>query len=125
MKSSKEEILVILENLMKKEDVYACMLVSKGMSGIIPKKEKFRKEVLPIWELLQKTMDDMFVLIEQYSKYELEEIYFRLMKYEVIFFIIPGTGTSLVVVTPQLANRGLLMMELAKARTDIIKLLKF
>lgn len=124
MKSSKEEILKILENLMKIEDICACMLVSKGMSGVIPKREHFRKEVLPMWDMLQETMDDMFVIIEEYEKYNLQEIYFKLMDYEVVFFIVPNTNTSLVAITPTLANRGLIMMELDKARKDIIKALK-
>ena len=119
MKNSKEEILAILENLMKIEDVYACMLVSKGMSGIIPKKEKFRGEIIPIWEVLQKTMDDIFVMIEQYEKYNIEEIFIRLMNYEIIFFIIPNTDTALVTITPMISNRGLIMMELDKTRKDI------
>ena len=124
MKSSKKEISRILENLMKMEEIHACMVVSKGMQGIIPEGSRFNKEVWPIWEILQKTMDDMFVIIEEYSKHDLENIYFKLMKYEVIFFIIPETNTSLIAVTPTLSNRGLIMMELEKARKEIIKILR-
>jgi len=124
MMSSKEEIMKILENLMKIEDIYACMLVSRGMAGIIPNKKFFRKEILPIWEMLQMTMDEMFGLIEEYEKYGLKEIFFNLLNYEVIFFIIPNTNTSLVVISPSVANKGLIMMELDKTRRDIIKVLK-
>jgi hypothetical protein len=124
MTSSKEEILKILENLMKIEDIYACMLVSRGMAGIIPHRKFFRKEILPIWEMLQMTMDEMFGLIEEYEKYGLKEIFFNLLDYEVIFFIIPNTDTSLVVISPSIANKGLIMMELDKTRKDIIQVLK-
>jgi hypothetical protein len=124
MTSSKEEILKILQGLMKIEDIYACMLVSKGMSGIIPDRKLFKKEILPIWEMLSMTMDETFSLIDEYEKYGLTEINFSLLDYEVIFFIIPNTNTSLVVIRPKVANKGLIRMELDKTRRDIIRVLK-
>ncbi len=124
MKSSKDEILKILENLMKIEDIYACMLVSRGMAGIIPDRKLFHKEILPIWEMLSMTMDEMFGLIDEYERYGLTEINFSLLDYEVIFFIIPNTNTSLVIISPSVANKGLIRMELDKSRRDIIKVLK-
>lgn len=124
MKSDREEILKILENLLKSEDVHACMLVTRGMTGIVPETEKFNREIIPIWEILQKTMDDLFIIIKEYSKYNIGEIYIKLMNYEIVFFVLPSTSTALVAISPTLSNRGLLMMELEKARTEIIKILK-
>lgn len=124
MTSSKEKIMQILKNLLKIEDIYACMLVSRGMAGIIPERKFFRKEIIPIWEKLQETTDQMFFLIEEYERYGLKKISFDLLEYEVIFFIIPNTNTSLVIISPSIANKGLIMMELSKTREEIIKILK-
>lgn len=124
MTSSKEKIMQILKNLLKIEDIYACMLVSRGMAGIIPERKFFRKEIIPIWEKLQETTDQMFFLIEEYERYGLKKISFELLEYEVIFFIIPNTNTSLVIISPSIANKGLIMMELSKTREEIIKILK-
>jgi len=124
MKSSREQILSILENLMKMEDIYACMFVSRGMAGIVPNHRLFKKEVIPIWEMLSMTMDEMFSLIEEYEKYGLREIFFDLLEYQVMFFVVPNTNTALVAISPALSNKGLVLMELNKTRKDIINLLK-
>lgn len=124
MTSSKEKIMQTLKNLLKMEDIYACMLVSRGMAGIIPERKFFKKEIIPIWEKLQETTDQMFYLIEEYERYGLKKISFELLEYEVIFFIIPNTNTSLVTISPSIANKGLIMMELSKTREEIVKILK-
>ena len=117
------QILEILEDMLKFEDIYACMLVRKGMQGIVPNTNLFRKEVMSIWNILGETMDEFFDVIQQYSKHNLGEVDFRLMDYEVMFFILPWSDTALVAIIPALANKGLLEVEMENGRRKIIGIL--
>ena len=121
--SKEKQILKILDDLLKLDDIYACMVVRKKLEGIVPPVEKFNKKVIDLWDLLQSTMDKFFEVIERYTKYNLGEIYFRLMDYEAMFFILPQTDTALVAITPALANRGLLEVNMENARKKIIDIL--
>jgi hypothetical protein len=124
--SHQDEILKVLqEDLLQLEDIHACMVAQKGMEGIIPPlSDKFKKEITPIWEILQKTMDDFLDIIGRYSEFGLEKVYFELGEYDVMFFILPGSNNALVAIVPALANRGLLEVELENARRRIIKILE-
>ena len=73
----KKEIVGVLNDLLNYEDIYACMLIRRGMDGIMPDM-KLRNEIVDIWEILQKTIDDIFTVIEKYSEHDLGEIYFSL-----------------------------------------------
>lgn len=116
-----EEIL--RNNLLKLEDVYACMVARKGMEGIVLIEEK-GQELRDVWVSLEKTMNQFFSIIKAYSIYGLNKIYFELGKFDVIFFILPETDTALVALIPALANRGLLEVELENTREKIIEILK-
>lgn len=120
----KDEILKILENLLNYEDIYGCMLIEKGMEGITPPVEKFKGDVLNIWEILQRTIDDTFSTVQEYADYGLGEIDFSLMNYEVMFYILPNSTTALVVIIPSFANKGILEITLESARNKIIDILK-
>jgi predicted regulator of Ras-like GTPase activity (Roadblock/LC7/MglB family) len=121
--TKEEAILEVLNNLLKVEDVHACMVVRKNLEGLAPMTDEFKEEILEIWDILQKTMNDIFDIISHYSKYGLDKIIFELGKQEVIFFILPGSDTALVAVVPSLANRGFLMLELDNARRRIIDII--
>ncbi len=124
MSSKEEEILKVLsEDLLQLEDIHACMVVRKNLEGIFPMTEEFKQEIIEIWDVLKNTMDEFFEIISHYSKYGLDKIYFELGKYDVIFFILPGSDTALVAIVPALANRGLLEVELENARRKIIQIL--
>jgi len=125
MESKEEQILKILqEDLMPLEDIHACMVAKKGLEGITPLTEKFKQEVLPIWEILKNTMDELFDVVSHYSEYGLDKVYFELGEFDVMFFILPGSDTALVAIVPALANRGLLEVELENARRAIIKIVE-
>lgn len=119
----KKEIVKVLNDLLNYEDIYACMLIRRGMDGIMPD-EKLRNDVVDIWEILQKTIDDIFTIIEQYSEHDLGEINFRMMDYEVMFFILPGSDTALVALVRSLANKGIIEIALESARQKIVGLLE-
>jgi len=123
--SREEKILKILDDLLAYEEIYACMLVRKNLEGIIPPQEKFNKKIEDIWGILQETMEEFFIIVDKYSKYGygLTEIYFRVMDYDVIFFILPETDTALVAIVPSLSNRGLIEIIMEKTRRKILEIL--
>ena len=125
MTAHDEQILQLLqEDLMPLEDILYCMVARKNMEGILPPTDKLRQNIMPIWETLKQTMDDLFDVIKHYGEYGLDKIYFELGQHDVMFFIIPGSDTALVAIVPALANRGLLEVELENARRRIIKILE-
>ena len=124
MSSKEEDILKVLsEDLLRLEDIHACMVARKNLEGIVPISEEFKQEITGIWDMLKDTMNEFFDIVSKYSKYGLDKIYFELGKYDVIFFILPSSDTALVAIVPALANRGLLEVELENARRRIIRIL--
>lgn len=125
MESRQDRILgVLVEDLLPLEDILACMVAKKGLEGIAPISDEFKQEVVGIWEILKKTMDEFFDVIAQYSEYGLDKVYFELGEHDAMFFILPGSDTALVAIVPALANRGLLEVELENARRRIIQILE-
>lgn len=125
MSKKEDEILRVLnEDLLRLEDIHACMVARKNLEGIVPISEEFKAEITDIWDMLKDTMNEFFDIISHYSKYGLDKIYFELGKYDVIFFILPGSDTALVAIVDALANRGLLEVELENARRRIIKIIE-
>jgi hypothetical protein len=124
MAEKEEAILKILEeDLLPLEDVLACMVARKGMEGIVPDFSKFKISDVGVWEVLQKTMDEFFDVIEAFSSYGLDKVYFEMGEHDVMFLILPETNVALVAILPSLANRGLLEVELENARRNILKVL--
>ncbi len=122
MATKESQILEILEDkLLVLDDILACMLARKGMEGVIPPMESFKIKDTGVWQVLQKTMDEFFSIIDAYSEYGLDKVYFELGKYDAMFFILPYTNMALVVIVPSLANRGLLEVELENARLKILE----
>jgi len=100
------------------------MVARKHLEGIVSIQAEHKSELRGIWDALEKTMDEFFTIIDNYSAYGLDKIYFELGQYDVIFFIIPETDTALAVVTPSVASRGFLLIELDKVRRKIMKILE-
>jgi hypothetical protein len=69
-------------------------------------------------------MDDVFVVIREYSQTGLGEMEFRLQDYEALFFIFPDTENALVAIIPALANKGLIEVEMENARREILKIME-
>ncbi len=125
MPSREDQIMTVLSgDLQPLEDIHACMVVRKNLEGIAPITEDFKKEIVEIWGILKKTMDEFFGVIARYSEFGLNKVYFELGKYDVMFFILPATDTALVAIIPALANRGLLEVEMENARRKIIHIIE-
>jgi predicted regulator of Ras-like GTPase activity (Roadblock/LC7/MglB family) len=118
-----DPIATILDNLLKLDEVLACMVARHNMISVMPNEEKFKPEIQQIWDIIKRAMDDVFIVIRQYSSGGLSEMEFRLQEYEVLFYVFPDTENALVTIVPALANKGLLRVEMENARREILNLI--
>ncbi|MFH1424386.1 MAG: hypothetical protein ABIG20_01760 [archaeon] len=123
MKESEGAILNVLNDLMREEDVLACMVARKGFEGIMPPVESFKIKNVEIWYLLQDTMDPFFDIIKQFEEHGLDKVYFEIGDYTVMFTTLISE-IALVCIVPALANRGLLEVEIENSRRDILKMIE-
>jgi len=118
-----DPIAGVLEDLLKLDDILACMVARRNMISVMPSGEGFKPEVEKIWDIIHRAMDDVFSVIGSYSQAGLGEMEFRLQEYEVLFYVFPDTENALVAIIPALANKGLLEVEMENARRDILKIM--
>lgn len=116
-----DPIAAVLDDLLRLDDVYACVVARRNMISVMPSREEFKPEVNQIWDVIKRAMDDVFTVISEYSGAGLGEMEFRLQDYEVLFYVFPDTENALVAIIPALANKGLLEVELENARREILK----
>jgi len=118
-----DPIALVLDDLLKLDDILACMVARRNMISVMPSGEGFKREVKDMWDIIHRAMDDVFTVIAQYSGAGLGEMEFRLQDYEVLFYIFPDTENALVAIVPALANKGLLEVEMENARREILKIM--
>ena len=118
-----DPILDVLNDLLNYDEILACMVARQNMISVMPEQERFDPEVMQIWDIIKRAMDDVFTVIREYSQAGLGEIEFRLQSYEALFYVFPDTENALVAIVPALANRGLIEVELENARRKILKML--
>lgn len=116
-----DPIANVLDDLMRLDDIFACVVARRNMISVMPSKETFKPEVGQTWDIIKRAMDDVFTVIGEYSGAGLSEMEFRLQDYEVLFYVFPDTENALVAIVPALANKGLLEVELENARREILK----
>jgi predicted regulator of Ras-like GTPase activity (Roadblock/LC7/MglB family) len=114
----------VLDDLMRLDDILACMVARRNMISVMPSREGFKPEVNEIWDVIKRAMDDVFAVIGQYSGAGLSEMEFRLQNYEVLFYVFPDTENALVAIVPELTNKGLLEVEMENARREILKVME-
>jgi hypothetical protein len=119
-----DPIANVLDDLMRLDDIYACVVARRNMISVMPSSEGFKPEVNQIWDVIKRAMDEVFIVIGQYSGAGLGEMEFRLQDYEVLFYVFPDTENALVAIVPALANKGLLEVELENARREIFKIME-
>ncbi|RLF37972.1 MAG: hypothetical protein DRN00_04065 [Thermoplasmata archaeon] len=122
--SSDDPILEVLEDLLKLDDIYACMVARKNMVSVIPDTSKFNPKIMDVWDIVSLAMKSVFAVIEEYASVGLDVMEFRLKDHSVLFFIIPETDNALVAIIPSLANKGLIEVEMENARRRIVEILK-
>ena len=119
-----DPIANVLDNLLKLDDILACMVARCNMISVMPSSDSFNTEVMSIWDIIKRAMDDVFGVIREYSQAGLGEIEFRLQDYEALFFVFPDTENALVAIVPALANKGLIEVEMENARREILDIMK-
>ncbi len=118
-----DPIAMVLDDLLKLDDILACIVARRNMISVMPSGESFKPQINQIWDVIKRAMDDVFTVIGQYSGAGLSEMEFRLQEYEVLFYVFPDTENALVSIVPALANKGLLEVEMENARREILKIM--
>jgi hypothetical protein len=118
-----DPIANVLDDLLKLDDILACMVARRNMISVMPGSDGFKPEVNQVWDIIHQAMDDVFAIIRDYSQTGLGEMEFRLQDFEVLFYIFPDTENALVAIIPALANKGLIEVEMENARRDILKVM--
>ncbi|KYK33878.1 MAG: hypothetical protein AYK22_05930 [Thermoplasmatales archaeon SG8-52-3] len=118
-----DPIADILNDLLTIDDILACMVARLNMISVMPDQDKFDPQVMELWDIIKRAMDDVFGVIREYSQAGLAEMEFRLQNYEVLFFVFPDTENALVAIIPALANKGLIAVEMENARRDILDIM--
>ena len=103
-----DPIATVLDDLLRLDDILACVVARRNMISVMPSSQEFKPEVNQIWDVIKRAMDDVFTVIGEYSGAGLSEMEFRLQDYEVLFYVFPDTENALVAIVPALANKGLL-----------------
>ena len=118
---TKDPIANVLDDLLKLDDIFACMVARQNMISVMPSDDtdSFKPEVNQIWDILHRAMDDVFTVIREYSQAGLLEMEFRMQDYEALFYVFKDTDNALVAIIPALANKGLIEVELENARLQI------
>lgn len=119
-----DPIAEVLNDLLKLDDILACMVARRNMISVMPTSDGFKPEVNQVWDVIKKAMDDVFGVIRDYSQAGLGEMEFRLQDYEVLFYVFPDTENALVTIIPALANKGLIEVELENARREILNIME-
>jgi len=118
-----DPIATVLDDLLRLDDILACVVARRNMISVMPSSQEFKPEVNQIWDVIKRAMDDVFTVIGEYSGAGLSEMEFRLQDYEVLFYVFPDTENALVAIVPALANKGLLEVEMENARREILQIM--
>jgi len=119
-----DPIARVLDDLIKLDDVLACMVARLNMISVMPSDDSFDPQVDQVWDIIKRAMDDTFGVIREYSAAGLGEMEFRLQDFETLFYIFPDTENALVAIVPALANKGLIEVEMENARREILRILE-
>jgi len=120
-----DPIACVLDDLLKLDDVLACMVARRNMISVMPSDgtDSFKPEINEIWDIIKRAMDDVFTVIGEYSGVGLGEMEFRLQDCEVLFYVFPDTENALVAIVPALSNKGLIAVEMENARREILEIM--
>ena len=119
-----DPIADVLDDLLKLDDILACMVARRNMISVMPSGNGFNTDVMSIWDIIKRAMDDVFGVIREYSQAGLAEMEFHLQDYEVLFYVFPDTENALVAIIPALSNKGLIEVEMENARREILGLME-
>jgi len=116
-----EDIKGVLEDLLRMEDIQACLLTGRQTGTITPGGGTKLKNLV-LWKLIMDSSHKFFSVIEDFYAYGLKRLYFELGEYEIIMTFI-DQFTALIVVIPSLVNRGLVEVEIESSKRTIKEIL--
>jgi len=121
-----DPIAKVLDNLMKLDDILACMVARRNMISVEPSggTNSFKPEIYNVWDIVKRTMESQLSVISEYSQVNPKRLGFQLQDYEILFYVIPDTENAIVAIVRSLANRGLITVEMENARREIIKIIE-
>ncbi len=119
--SKSDEVLTSLSDLLRMDDVLACMLAKKGLEGLVPKGLKIKN--IDLWKTINQATNDLFTLIDKFYNYGIGRVYVELGEYTVTMVPI-SSQMAIIVITASLANLGLLDVEMENTRRQIKKILE-
>jgi hypothetical protein len=122
---TKDPIAEVLDDLLKLDDILACMVARQNMISVMPSDDtnSFKPEIFETWDIIKRAMDDVFSVIREYSAAGLVEMEFSMHNYEALFHVFPDTENALVAIIPSLANKGLIEVEMENARREILSIM--
>lgn len=120
MATKTELVMVELQNLLKLEDVLACMLAKKGLGGVVPVNQKIKN--VGLFKLILDTTNDLFDTIGKFYDYKLDRLNMELSENTIIIAPV-SREMGLIVMIPSLANLGLLDIEIENTRRKIVTIL--
>jgi len=115
------KVKIVLADLLKLEDIKACLLAEMRAGAITPEKGVKLKD-LNLWKLVKDTTDKFFEIASSFYKYGMDRIYFELGEYVIMLYLIEPT-VGILAIVPSLANRGLLEVALEKAKIEVAKII--
>ena len=120
-----DPIANVLDDLLRLDDILACMVARQNMISVMPSDDtnSFKQEIYETWDIIKRAMDDVFNVIREYSQAGLSVMEFRSHDYEALFFVFPDTENALVAIIPSLANKGLIEVEMENSRRSIVSIL--
>ena len=118
-----DPIANVLDDMLKLDDILACIVARRDMISLMPTGDGFKPEVNQIWDIIHRAMDDVFGVIRDYSQAGLGEMEFRMQDYEALFYVFPDTENALVAIIPAFANKGLIEVEMENARREILEIM--
>ena len=119
--STRSEILSVLDDLIRLEDVKACMVAKKGLDGVVPEKNEI--DDIDLWKLIRKTTDDFFTIIRKFYDHGLKSIDSEIDDY-IVDLTVLDKNTALIVIYSALANRGLLEVEIENTKREIDEIMR-
>ncbi len=78
------------------DDIDACMVVRKGMEGVIMFPDDFIDKISTIWDPLNDIINKLMEIISDNVMYGIEKTYMEVFDYGIIFHTISMSDTSLV-----------------------------
>ena len=119
-----DPIADILYELLQNPDIHACMIARHNMITIMPDTNKFHEEIQKQWDIIKNTMDDIFIVINNYSQRGLKQIQLILNQYQIYFDILLETENALVTITPTNTDKKQIQQQTNQAKEKIQKIMQ-